>query len=51
MSPSINVSEELLEDIDSHLAEGETREEFIAELVHYYEAEGNALWEGYGGPP
>jgi metal-responsive CopG/Arc/MetJ family transcriptional regulator len=51
MSPSIEVSEELLETIDDHLAEGESREEFITELVHHYEAEGGALWEGYGGPP
>jgi metal-responsive CopG/Arc/MetJ family transcriptional regulator len=51
MSPTIEVSDDLLEEIDSHLAAGESREEFIAELVHHYEAEGNLLWEGYGGPP
>lgn len=51
MSPTIEVSEDLLQEIDSHLQEGETREEFIKELVHHYEAEGHTLWEGYGGPP
>lgn len=34
---SIEVSKESLETIDGHLAEGETREEFIEGLV-YYEA-------------
>ncbi|MDS0281082.1 DUF7557 family protein [Haloarcula onubensis] len=51
MAPTIAVSEELLEQIDGHLGEGESREEFIAELLHYYESQGTALWEGYGGPP
>lgn len=51
MSPTIEVSEDLLEEIDSLRTDGESREEFIAELVHHYEAEGNLLWEGYGGPP
>lgn len=51
MTPKIEVSEELLEQIDGHLAEGETREEFIEELVNHYEAQGAASWEGYGGPP
>ena len=51
MSPSIEVSEELLDEIDSHLTEDEDREEFLKELVHQYEAEGAGLWEGYGGPP
>lgn len=51
MSPSLEVSEDLLDDIDGHLAEGETREEFIRELVNQYEAQGSTSWEGYGGPP
>lgn len=51
MCPTIEVSQELLEEIDSHVTEDESREEFLAELVHHYEAEGNFLWEGYGGPP
>jgi len=51
MSPTLEVNEELLEQIDGHLAEGETREEFIEELVHHYEAQGSTSWEGYGGPP
>lgn len=51
MSPSLQVSEELLDRIDGHCREGETREEFISELLAHYESEGQALWEGYGGPP
>lgn len=51
MSPTIEVSEDLLQQIDDHLQEGETREEFIEEMVHLYEAQGATSWEGYGGPP
>lgn len=51
MSPSVEISEELLAEIDSHLREDETREEFIQELVNQYEAQGATSWEGYGGPP
>ena len=51
MCPSIEIDQDLLEQIDGHLQDGETREEFIQELVNHYESEGNALWEGYGGPP
>lgn len=51
MSPSVQVSKEPLETIDGHLAEGETREEFIEELVKYYESQSNALRESYGGLP
>ena len=51
MSPTIEVSEEFVEEIDGHLTDGETREEFLRELVHHYESEGSGLWEGYGGPP
>ena len=49
--PTIEVSEELLDEIDGHVREDETREEFIEELVHHYEAEGATTWEGFGGPP
>lgn len=51
MSPTIEVSEEFIEEIDRHLTEDESREEFLRELVHHYESEGTSLWEGYGGPP
>lgn len=51
MSPTIEVSEELVEQIDAHLAEGESRAEFLEEIIHHFEAEGTTLWEGYGGPP
>lgn len=51
MSPTLEVSEELMERIEGHLREGERPEEFVAELLDHYEAEGQTLWEGYGGPP
>lgn len=51
MTPTIEVSQELLDEIDAHLSEDVSREEFIAELVHHYETQGGLLWEGYGGPP
>lgn len=51
MSPTIEVSEELLEEIDRHVREEEAREQFLQELVNHYEAEGNMMWEGYGGEP
>lgn len=51
MSPTVEVSEELIKEIDSHIAEDESREEFLREPVHHYESEGAGLWEGHGGPP
>lgn len=51
MCPAIEVSEELMERIEAHCAEEETPAEFIDEIISHYEAEGNTLWEGYGGPP
>lgn len=51
MASTVELSEELTERIEQHLREGETHEEFIAEIIDHYEAEGQALWEGYGGPP
>ena len=47
MSPTIEVSEELVERIEDHLEEDETYEEFITELVSMYETEGAFLQEGY----
>jgi hypothetical protein len=47
MSPTLDVSEELLGRIEAHLEEDETPEEFITELVSMYETEGAFLQEGY----
>lgn len=51
MGSSVELDDELVERIEGHLQEGETPEEFIRELLDHYEAEGQTLWEGYGGPP
>jgi hypothetical protein len=51
MSPTIEVSEELLEQIDRHVADDEPRQAFLKEIVDHYEAQGATSWEGYGGPP
>lgn len=45
--PKIEASADLIERIDSHLEEGETRQEFINELLDIYESEGAFLQEGY----
>lgn len=47
MTHTIEISDELRQRIDDHLEEGETYEEFIAELVSMYETEGTFLQEGY----
>lgn len=47
MSPTIEVSEETLETLDSHREDGESYEELIMELVHIYEQEGAFTREGY----
>ncbi len=47
MMPEIELSAELLERIDSHLEEGETREEFLEEVLDIFEAEGVFMQEGY----
>jgi len=51
MCPTIEVSEEFRERVDSHCRDDETPEEFLTEILNHYESEGNPLWEGYGGPP
>ena len=51
MCPAIEVSEDLKEEIEAHVADDESPEDFLTELLHHYEAEGHAMWEGYGGPP
>lgn len=47
MTHTIELSDDLWERIDDHREEGETHEEFIAELVAMYETEGTFLQEGY----
>jgi predicted CopG family antitoxin len=47
MTQTIEISEDLKERLDTHLEEGESYEEFIAELVSMYETEGTFLQEGY----
>ncbi|MCX2818099.1 hypothetical protein EGH25_01855 [Haladaptatus sp. F3-133] len=45
--PKIELDPEILERIDGHLEEGETRQEFLDELIDIYESEGAFLQEGY----
>lgn len=47
MTETIEITDELRERLDAHLEEGETYEEFIAELLTLYETEGAFLQEGY----
>ncbi len=47
MPYTLEISDELKGRLDSHLAEDESYEEFIAELVSMYETEGAFLREGY----
>jgi cytochrome c-type biogenesis protein CcmH/NrfF len=47
MTYTLEISDELKEQIDDHLEEGESHEEIIAELVSMYETEGAFLQEGY----
>ena len=47
MTDTLESSDELKDRIDGHLEEGESREEFIEELVSMYETEGAFLQEGY----
>lgn len=51
MGSSVELGEELTAGIEQHLEAGETHEEFVEELLNHYEAEGDLLWEGYGGAP
>ena len=45
--PKIELDAETIERIDGHLEEGETRQEFLDELLDIYESEGAFLQEGY----
>ena len=51
MSVTIEVSEEFRDRIDGHREEGETREEFLTEILDHFETEGRFLREGYSGEP
>lgn len=46
MPRTIELDDDLAERIDGHLEDGETIEEYIAELVAIYEQEGRFLQEG-----
>ncbi len=47
MTQTIDIDDDLADRIDAHREEGESRAEFIAELVSMYETEGTFLQEGY----
>lgn len=47
MTHTIEISDDLKERLDSHCEEGQSREEFIEELVSIYETDGAFLQEGY----
>lgn len=47
MTFTLEISDGLKDRLDDHLAEDESYEEFIAELVAMYETEGRFLQEGY----
>ena len=47
MTTTLEIGDDLAERIETHLEEGETPEEFVAELVSMYETEGAFLQEGY----
>ena len=51
MSTTIEISDELMERIESHLDEDESYEKFLEELISHYEVEGRFLREGYSGEP
>lgn len=47
MSQTLEIDDDLMERIESHLEEGETVEEFLDELLSMYETDGAFLQEGY----
>jgi metal-responsive CopG/Arc/MetJ family transcriptional regulator len=47
MPTQIEIPDDLADRIDGHCEAGETRGEFIEELVSMYETEGAFLQEGY----
>ncbi|MFC4439293.1 MULTISPECIES: DUF7557 family protein [Natrialbaceae] len=47
MTSTLEISDHLMERLDSHREEGQSREEFVEELVSIYETEGTFMQEGY----
>lgn len=47
MTHTLELSDELSKKLDRHREEGQSQEEFVAELVAMYETEGAFLQEGY----
>lgn len=47
MTHTLEIADELWQRLDDHCEEGQTHEEFVAELVAMYETEGAFLQEGY----
>lgn len=47
MSQTLEIDDDLMERIESHMEEGETVEEFLDELLSMYETDGAFLQEGY----
>jgi hypothetical protein len=43
--PKIELDADMIERIDSHLEEGETRQQFIEEILSIYESEGTFIQE------
>lgn len=43
--PKIELDADMIERIDSHLEEGETRQEFLEEILSIYESEGAFIQE------
>ncbi|WP_306053283.1 DUF7557 family protein [Natronococcus wangiae] len=47
MTRTLEISDDLAERLDGYREEGQSREEFVEELVSIYEAEGTFMQEGY----
>lgn len=47
MTHTLEISDDLMDRIDSHREEGQSHEEFVEELVSIYETEGTFIQEGY----
>lgn len=47
MAQAIELAHDLAERIDRHREEGESREEFVRELLDVYKTEGRFVREGY----
>jgi predicted CopG family antitoxin len=47
MSPTIEVSDETVQELESHCEPEESYDDLIQELLHLYEQQGTFLREGY----